>query len=224
MVVGIPAYNEETAIGSVILGSQRFADQVIVVDDGSSDTTARIAETAGAIVLKHGDNRGKGSAIRTLLEYVRSIHFDVFILIDGDGQHQPSDIPRLVDALIKHRFDLVIGSRYLNRNGDGETPFYRRCGQMMLDLLTSSLLDTKLTDTQSGFRALSPEAVETLSLYARGYGIESEMIKQAVAADLQITEKPINVRYDGIDGQTYGPIRHGVSVVYFLLRQFLHRS
>lgn len=218
LLVGIPAYNEEIGIGSTILAAKRHADHVVVVDDGSADNTVEIAKQAGATVLQHETNRGKGGAVKTLLEFARSTECDALVLIDGDGQHKPSDIPQVIEPVLSDDVDLVIGSRYLEKDPDDETPFYRRIGQRTLDVLTTGRTGENLTDTQSGFRALSTDAIESLRLQTEGIGVESEMIDTAIRQDLSITEASIDVRYEGIDGQTYNPLHHGLTVVTFILK------
>ncbi|SDM92879.1 Glycosyltransferase involved in cell wall bisynthesis [Halogranum gelatinilyticum] len=218
VVVGIPAYNEEVGVGSTILAAQDYADKVVVVDDGSSDNTVSIARASGATVIIHDENKGKGAAVQTLFDHVRRTKCDAFVILDGDGQHHPRDIPRVVSPILEGESDLVIGSRYLDQNPDDETPLYRRFGQRVLDFLTAGSSGQNLTDTQSGFRAFAPTAVERLSITTSGMGVESEMIGDAVDKGLEIEEAPIDVRYEGVDGQTYNPLRHGLTVATFILQ------
>ena len=218
LLVGIPAYNEEIGIGSTILGAQRYADEVVVIDDGSEDRTVEIARSTGATVLEHETNQGKGRAINTFLTYARSADHHEFVLLDADGQHTPEDIPTVLEPVRTGEADVVVGSRYLEEGTGSETPRYRRIGQRMLDVLTLGSSGTNLTDTQSGFRAFSSTAIDSLTLRTDGMGVETEMIGAAVDSDLTITEVPIDVRYEGVDGQTFNPFRHGVSVAVFTLQ------
>lgn len=216
VIVGIPALNEEIAIGSLVLMCQRFASKVVVVDDGSTDRTAEIAEAAGAYVLQHGENNGKGRAVRSIFNYARGRRFDALVLLDGDGQHLPEDIPDVVRPIIEEDADLVIGNRYLGTRTD--TPTYRRVGQRILDIFTETSSGVKVGDSQSGFRAFSPTAVQRLAPTTDGLGVESELITKAADADLTIEEAPIGVRYRGVDGQTFHPLRHGLSVLTFVVQ------
>lgn len=217
VMVGIPSYNEEVAIGSVVLQCKRLTDTVVVVDDGSHDRTADIAADAGATVIRHGENRGKGSAMRSLLAHARRHEPDALVVLDGDGQHLPEDIPDVVAPVTDGDSDMVIGSRYLE--GDKtETPLHRRFGQRVLDVLTLGSSGTNLSDTQSGFRAFSPTAVDRLTVRTDGMGVESEMIGTATENDLEIEEVSIDVKYEDVDGQTYNPLHHGLSVMLFTLR------
>ncbi|WP_262180197.1 glycosyltransferase family 2 protein [Haloarcula laminariae] len=218
LLIGVPAYNEEVGIGSVILSAKSVASEVIVVDDGSSDDTVEVAKTAGATVIEHEENKGKGAAIQTLLETVREREFDTFVLLDGDGQHDPDEIPLVAEPIHDGEADLVIGSRYLDDSAEDETPAYRRVGQRILDLLTLGPSKTRVTDSQSGFRALSPRAVDELAVTTDNFGVETEMIDLAARNDLTIAEQPIEARYEGIDGQTQNPLRHGLTVVVFILQ------
>ncbi len=217
VLVGIPAYNEEVAIGSVVLSVKEITERVLVVDDGSADATAEIAEEAGAEVISHKENRGKGAAVRTIFAEAQSKEIGALVLLDGDGQHIADDIPEVVEPVLDGACDVSIGSRYLDGEKT-ETPLYRRFGQKVLDLLTTGSSGTSLTDTQSGFRAFSPNAVEKMSIRTDGIGVESEMIDSATTKGFDIEEVPIDVKYEEVDGQTYNPLHHGLSVVVFLLQ------
>jgi len=217
-LIGIPAYNESVGIGSTILTAQQFADEVVVIDDGSADNTVEIVRQTDVTLLKHEENRGKGQALRTFFEYARASDHESFVVLDGDGQHHPQDVSTVAKPVEEDKADLVVGSRYLGGTSADETPFYRRVGQQILDYLTFGSSGAKLSDTQSGFRAFSPAALEELSIQTNGMGVESEMIATAQEADLRIVEVPIDVRYEGIDGQTFNPLHHGLAVATFLVQ------
>lgn len=217
IIIGLPAYNEEVGIGSVVLDCRKYVDEVVVIDDGSTDRTVPVAEEAGATVIQHETNKGKGGAVKTFFEYVGDRELEAVVLMDADGQHNPADIPSVIEPVINGKADLVIGSRYLNSRDGEETPLYRRFGQRILDYLTLGSRSGQLTDTQSGFRALSPDAIDTVELTTDSIGTETEMTDCALRNDLTVEEVPVSVRYDGIDGQTYNPFKHGFIVVNFAL-------
>lgn len=204
----IPAFNEEVAIGSVALLTGEHVDEVIVVDDGSSDRTAHVAEMAGARVIRHHRNMGKGAALKTGFEAADA---DIVVTLDADGQHNPAEIPKLVEPILRGEADVVNGSRYLHGR-DENTPRYRRVGQRILDRATNIATGLEITDTQSGFRAFSAESIPHFKFRDPGFVVESEMLSDAAEAGLRIVEVEVGVRYD-VDGSTRNPISHGVSVL-----------
>lgn len=216
ITVILPAYNEEVSIGSIVLLTRFYADNVIVVDDGSADRTAEIAKKAGAEVIIHKTNKGKGSALKTGFKAAAEIGADIIITMDSDGQHNPADIPKLIVPIIEGNADVVNGSRYLN-GLDKNTPIYRRVGQTILDRVTNVSSGVKITDSQSGFRAFAASTVDTFRFDAQGMGIESEMLADAGKAGLRIKEVEIGVRYD-VDGSTLNPIQHGLEVFIMALK------
>jgi glycosyltransferase involved in cell wall biosynthesis len=216
ILAAIPALNEETAIGSVVLRAKRHVDTVIVIDDGSTDATSKIAKLAGAEVIRHDYNQGKGEALRQAFLRAKELNADILVCLDGDGQHNPDEIPRLLIPINKGDADMVIGSRFLDIHSD--IPKYRRAGQKVLNGLTNSVTATKVTDSQSGFRAFSKKAIETISLEEKGIGIESYMQRAADDSGLRIAEVPITCRYDIEHVSKMGSVRHGFSVVNTLLK------
>ncbi len=208
VLAGIPAYNEATYIGSVVLQTRQYVNEVLVVDDGSTDNTARVAELAGATVIRHAENRGKGAAIQSIVAEAKKRNPDVLVLLDADSQHNPNEIPILIKP-ISEGFDLVIGSREAQND---KTPRYRRIGKKVISHSTRLASKANIFDSESGFRALSPKAINELELKEKGFAIESEMITRAADKNLKITEVPISNIYT-IDGSTLNPIRHGIDVL-----------
>jgi glycosyltransferase involved in cell wall biosynthesis len=208
VLAGIAAYNEARYVGSVVLQARQYVDEVIVIDDGSTDNTARVAELAGATVVRHDKNRGKGAAIQSILAEAHKRNPNVLVLLDADAQHDPNEIPVLIKP-ISDGFDLVIGSREAQED---RTPRYRRIGKKVI--FHSSRLASKINiyDSESGFRALSPKAINELDLKENGFAVESEMITRAADKNLKITEVPISNIYTK-DGSTLNPVRHGVDVL-----------
>ena len=115
IVVLIPAYNEERYIGSVVLKARRYAEAVIVVDDGSTDATAEIAEAAGAVVVRHAENRGKGAALNSGFRRARGLDPQALVVLDADGQHRPEEMGQVLSPILSGEADIVVGSRYLDR-------------------------------------------------------------------------------------------------------------
>jgi glycosyltransferase involved in cell wall biosynthesis len=216
ITVVLPAYNEEVSIGSIVLLTRFYADNVIVVDDGSVDRTAEVARKAGAEVIVHEANTGKGGALKTGFAAAVDLGADIIVTMDSDGQHNPADIPKLVAPIIEGNADIVNGSRYLNGLGKN-TPVYRRIGQTILDRFTNINSGIKITDSQSGFRAFEASTVDIFRFNAQGMAIESEMLADAGKAGIRITEVEIGVRYD-VDGSTKNPIQHGLEVFVMVLK------
>jgi glycosyltransferase involved in cell wall biosynthesis len=218
VLAGIAAYNEARYVGSIVLQARQYVDEVIVVDDGSTDNTARVAELAGATVIHHSENKGKGAAIQSILAEAKKRNPDAVVLLDADAQHNPNEIPALIKP-IAEGFDLVIGSREAQKD---KTPRYRRIGQKVVLRSTRLASKANISDSESGFRALSPKAINELELKANGFAIESEMITLAADKNLKITEVPISNIYTK-DGSTLHPIVHGIDVLSRMIVMILQR-
>jgi glycosyltransferase involved in cell wall biosynthesis len=206
IVIGLPAYNEEKYIGSVILAARKYSDKVVVVDDGSTDDTAEIAKLAGATVVQHEGNQGYGATIQDIFLHARKINADVLIILDADGQHKPDEIPAVLEG-IRDGYDVVIGSREKEQN---KISRYRRFGQKVLSGLTHVASKSQFWDTESGFRAYSKKAIQMLELKEKGMAISSEIVTEAISKGLRISEVPISVIYTQ-DGSTLNPVKHGLS-------------
>jgi glycosyltransferase involved in cell wall biosynthesis len=212
----IPCCNEEETIANVILRTKRFINEVLVVDDGSSDETKKIAEEAGATVIAHKKNRGKGAAIRTGFQYALDNDFDYVVTIDGDGQHNPLEIPNLLDNVMNNGHDISIGFRYGNRT---EMPKWRRVGKRVLDYTTSMGTGGFVTDSQCGFRAFNKKAVETIAPQLKGdaFSVESEQLIIAHEAGLNVVNTNVTCKYKDLKTSTKNPASHGLSVLGYVV-------
>lgn len=214
IVALIPAFNEERFIGSLVLSVRAYVDQVIVVDDGSTDRTVEIARQAGATVIQHQHNQGKSAAVNTGFAHVRALRPDVLVMLDGDGQHCATDIPLLLEPVREGSADVVVGSRFLERKS--EIPAYRKVGQHGLTLMTNLASGVRVSDSQSGFRAFSARALDLLSFSQGGFSIESEMQFLVREHQLRVVEVPIQVIY--AERAKRNPFRHGLQVLNGIMR------
>jgi glycosyltransferase involved in cell wall biosynthesis len=217
VVAAVPAFNEERTIAKVVLEAQKFVDVVLVCDDGSTDSTAEIAERMGADVIKHEKNLGYGAAIKTLFTMARELNADVLVTLDGDGQHDPREIPALVEPVLENKADIVLGSRFLGSEND--VPKHRRLGIKLITKLTGAASNHKLTDAQCGFRVYGRKALNGLSLFEDGMGVSVECLMNAKRKGLTITEVPTGCNYHGLEKtSSQGSFGHGTSVVMSILR------
>jgi glycosyltransferase involved in cell wall biosynthesis len=190
----IAAFNEEQSVAAVVAGVKPLVSETVVVDDGSADRTAERAAAAGAIVVRHDRNRGKGSAIRTGL--VRALAGPVthVLFIDGDLQHDPCDVPRLVETAERTGADLVIAERAFTK---GQMPTARFYSNRIGSRILSSFIGTEVADSQSGFRLIRADRLRRLELTATGYEIETEMLIKLTRAGASLERISIPARYHG---------------------------
>ncbi|WP_224270036.1 glycosyltransferase family 2 protein [Haloprofundus salinisoli] len=220
VIVGLPAYNEEKVVGSLVEKVRDNADVVVVVDDGSTDRTAERAAEAGAVVVRHPENRGYGAALQTLFAEGKQRGASSLVVIDADGQHDASDVQRLLRRQQECDADIVIGSRYTG-SVKSEIPLYRRFGLWVINLLTNLGLGTlrkenRIGDTQSGFRAYGSRAIESLAedeTLGSNMQASTDILFHARKRGYKIDEIGIRIRYDLEDTYTQNPILHGYSVV-----------
>jgi len=214
-VVCIPAYNEEKNIEQTINKTKQFADKIIVCDDGSTDKTLSISKTLGVDVIHHEKNLGKGAALRSLFEYVKTINADVIVTIDADGQFVPSEIPKLISPILNDGYDVVIGYRFEDND---EMPSYRKFGNKVLDHVANLASESPFSDTQSGFRAYSMKAISSINFEINGFGADAEILVSASKANLKITERKITVLYNtGKKTSTKNPMSHFIEVITSLI-------
>jgi glycosyltransferase involved in cell wall biosynthesis len=219
VVACIPAYNEEQNIARVIIGAQDNVDHVIVCDDGSTDLTGIISERLGATIIRNTRNKGYGYSLRNLFKEALNQGADYIVTLDGDAQHEPMQIPILIDAL--EGSDIVIGSRFLD-GGNSEAPPWRDNGIKIITSLSTNS-DLGITDAQSGFRAYRRTAIESLPLTEDGMGISTEILLKAEDLGLRIAEVPVKIKYSE-DSSTHNPIIHGLEVLFSTFKHLSTRK
>ena len=212
ITVGIPAYNEEKNIAGIIVKLKDIADTIIVCNDGSSDSTSEIAKKLGAIVIDHPKNLGYGAGVNSIIKKSKELNSEILVTFDADGQHRIEDIKKVAEPIEQHDADIVIGSRFLDEAKE-KIPSYRKLGINIITKVTNSTLKEKITDSQSGFRAYSKNAISKLNISDIGMGISTEILIKASSLDLKIIEVPIIVNYDG-NTSTHHPVSHGTSVLF----------
>lgn len=210
VVAVIPAYNEERFIGSVVLSARNYCDVVIVVDDGSLDRTAALASAAGAVVVRRPTQGGKGEALNSGFNEAITYNPCATVILDGDAQHDPAEISIVAKPVLDGLADVVIGSRFLSRDRRA-IPWWRQIGQKVLTVATNHASGVVVTDSQTGYRAFSQEALYHLRFRSKGLSVESEMQFLLKNSHLRIAEVPIHVQY--LDGNKRNPFKHGLSIV-----------
>jgi glycosyltransferase involved in cell wall biosynthesis len=221
VVVGIPAFNEEESIAHVILEAQKFADKIVVCDDGSTDFTTEVAERMGAEVIRHPTNLGYGAALQSLFEKARLLGAEVFITLDGDGQHNPQEIPCLIRPILNSEGDVVVGSRFIDKKGTVEMPLYRQFGVKVITKLVNGSAKNGVSDAQSGFRAYNSRAIDCLSLTEMGMGASIELLLELKKFNLKFCEVPISCKYNdsaGVKTSTEHPLTHGIGLLMSIVK------
>ncbi|WP_287585359.1 glycosyltransferase family 2 protein [Candidatus Borrarchaeum sp.] len=219
IITVIAAYNEENRISPIVKNCLRFSKKVIVIDDGSIDSTADVARSLGALVVKHKKNLGKGNAIRTAIETLKNNKTEVIVFIDADGQDNPDFIPKLAEPILHGKADLAIGSRFI-QDGKSAIPEYKVFGNQILTFITNLFtgFSNPVKESQCGFRAIRRDKLLDLNLRSNRFEIESEMIIEAAKSQLKIVEVPIkdNLVQEAIEKGT--TILDGLKIVFALLR------
>ena len=210
ITIGIPAYNEEKNIASVITKLKKITNSIIVCDDGSSDMTSKISKNLGVVVISHKKNMGYGVAINSIFQKSKEMNSDLLVTFDADGQHRVEDIEKVIEPIKNNDADLVIGSRFLDKKSN--VPNYRKIGIKVITQVTNASIKKKLTDSQSGFRAYNQRVLSQISPSDVGMGISTEILIKSSSKGLRITEVPITVLYEG-DTSTHNPVSHGTSVL-----------
>ena len=217
VMAGMPVFNEEETIGSVVISTLRHVDEVICIDDGSSDSSASIAESCGATVIRHRSNRGYGAALKTLFRHAVEQEVDVLVILDSDGQHNTSDIPALIEPILVGDADFTIGSRFIDGGGGVDMPAYRKLGIKVITAASNLSSDLQISDTQSGFRAFSKAALEKLRFDSEGMELSLELLEDANEKNLKVQEVPTIIRYDVPKGSNFTAVSHGFTVLTWAL-------
>ena len=210
ITIGIPAYNEEKNIASIIIKLKKITNSIIVCDDGSSDMTSEISKNLGVVVISHKKNMGYGAAINSIFQKSKEMKSDLLVTFDADGQHRVEDIEKVIDPIKNNDADLVIGSRFLDEKSN--IPNYRKIGIKVITQVTNASIKKKLTDSQSGFRAYNQRVLSQISPSDMGMGISTEILIKSSSKGLKIMEVPITVLYEG-STSTHNPVSHGTSVL-----------
>jgi len=218
-VAVIPAYNEERRIAAVVTEAKKFVSEVVVVDDGSSDGTAAVAERAGARVLRHPENCGVGAATMTGIEAARLLGAEIIVTLDADEQHNPGDIPALIAPVERGEADFVFANRFGRRN---RIPFVRRLFNGIGNIVTFAATGKWVQDSQCGFKVFGPRAVREVTIRMSGFEFCTEIVRESVQHRWRTANVPAKVIYSEYTlakGQSFGM---GVkTALKILLRSFL---
>lgn len=215
IIAAIPCFNADRFIADVVAKAKKYVDLVIVIDDGSHDDTAEAAKAAGALVINHGFNRGYGEAIKSCFEAAKANTADVLVILDGDSQHNPDELPEVLAPILNKEADLVIGSRFLSRQTN--MPQYRKFGIDVITFVYNFGSRVKVSDAQSGFRAYHRKILDAFRLTEKGMGVSIETLVKARKMDFVIKEVPIHCHYTP-SRLNLKAIKHGLSVAFSVIR------
>ncbi|NVM31897.1 MAG: glycosyltransferase family 2 protein [Candidatus Helarchaeota archaeon] len=220
VITVIPAYNEEQNIGEVISRTFKHSDKVVVINDGSTDATEKVAKEAKAIVKNHIVNRGLGLTIRDGINEAMKLGADIIVTIDADGQYDADQIPDILEPILDGRADLVLGSRFM-KGTIIHMPRLKRLGNKIITLINRNLMNLDITDAQTGFRAIKREVFEHIILTAE-YTYTQEMIIRAAAEGFYIKDVPVNFyeRKHGESRLIRNPAEYGLNTAMTMLRAY----
>jgi glycosyltransferase involved in cell wall biosynthesis len=220
IVAVVAAFNEAPHIAEVVAGTRPHVAAVVVVDDGSTDGTAAAAAAAGAEVIRHPANRGKGVAVRTGLTAVTGRGFSHVLLLDGDLQHRPADVPALVAEAVASGADVVVGARTFDK---AQMPRSRYYSNVIGSWALGGLIGVSIGDTQSGFRLIRLAALDGIPLSSTGYEIETEMLIRLARRGARVREVAVALAYDGAPSKLR-PVRDTTRTCFLALYyRFLSR-
>ncbi len=242
IIAAIPCLNEEAFIGDIVTRAKKYVDKVIVIDDGSTDNTSEAAQAAGAEVIKHETKQGAGAATRTAFEVVKRSQADILVTLDGDGQHNPDEIPQLLAPILNGEADLVIGSRFLppRQSTSQESPVispppqlstndyrlptniprYRKFGIDVITFLYNFGSKGRVSDAQCCFRAQNRKLIEAVNITEAGFGFSVQVLIQARKKGFTIKEVPISCIYHS-QSSSMNPITHGLGVAFDVIKHRL---
>jgi glycosyltransferase involved in cell wall biosynthesis len=215
----IPAYNAQETLGGVLKKIEPFKADTIIVDDGSSDQTERVASENGVLLLKHPINLGKGAALRTGFRYILQRDYQIVVTLDADGQHSPSEIPSLLKIFQSVKPDILIASRAAEF---GRMTFLRRFWNRLGVKAVARLCHSDITDSQSGFRLIRKEVLKEINLSTSRFETELELLIKACKKGFSVLSVPIIThKVDGTDSSHFRPVADTWSVCKLFLRSLL---
>ena len=226
IIAAIPCLNEGQFISDIVTRARRYVDRVIVVDDGSTDNTCEIAKAAGAEVIRHERRQGPGVATMSGFEAAKTYDADILITLDGDGQHNPDEIPQVLAPIFRGEADLVIGSRFLQPNLNqsqpvstslNHAPKYRKFGIDIINWLYNFGSKFRVSDSQSGFRAHSRKLFEAIDITEKGFGFSVQVLIQARQKGFLVKEVPISCIYHP-ESSSLNPMAHGLGVALSVIK------
>ncbi|MFX1519244.1 MAG: glycosyltransferase family 2 protein [Promethearchaeota archaeon] len=220
VVVTIPAYNEEETIANVIEGCKKYANEILVIDDGSTDRTREIAQSAGVKMIVHKTNRGLSETIQDGFRAALDIGADIIVNIDADGQYLPEEIPKLIDPIIRDEADFVLGSRFAGHIE--EMPWIKRFGNKLFTRVVRALTNTEISDGQTGFRAFNQAAAMASIDLAGRYTYTQEQIIRLIEEGFRVAEVPIYFakRISGTSRLIVSPLGYGAKAFAVTLRTY----
>ena len=219
LVAVIPVHNEESCIREVVTKTEKYATNIIVVDDGSTDETLKICRSLGVKVIRNSRRMGKGVALKRGIIEAMKLSPEIIVTLDGDGQHDPEDIPKLISPIQQTEADIVIGSRF-ERDALEEIPSKRKIGLHLINKTNTLLTRSRIVDSQSGFRAYDGAIIDKIISYtSTGYGVETEQLALADSYGFVITEVPVLIRYKGLKSTSKkNSLHHGAIIMFTILR------